>query len=174
MERGKRRRVSWRWALRAGAALFGLATLTAAAWVASNWNDAQAAPRPAALALPALRVADERNAFFALTALFAQDDRRPHDVGRERWARSLESAARIAAARGDPALMAAAVPRSNESILPRPSGPPYVCESGSGYCTDEWLAQPAALAAQLDARRARGGGLRVGPTRRSPTRTDRG
>lgn len=134
-------------------ALLGLTALIAAAWVVSNWSDAPPAARPAALSLPTSQVADERNAFFSMTGVFALSERQPHDAGRAQWARSLEHATRLAAARGDPAQLAAAMPPSTEATLQRPSGAPYLCETGNGHCSDEWLAQPEALAVQLGTHR---------------------
>ena len=53
------------------AALLAAPALVLLAWLASNWRDAPALPRPAALASPAPRVADPRNAYQALADLRA-------------------------------------------------------------------------------------------------------
>jgi hypothetical protein len=49
--------------------VLGALLLVALAWVASNWHDAPAQPRPAALALPKPQLPDEVNSFDALTRL---------------------------------------------------------------------------------------------------------
>lgn len=47
------------------AALLSLVGVIIVAWVASNWRDIDPVPRPAELALPAPRLADDGNAYFA-------------------------------------------------------------------------------------------------------------
>lgn len=49
--------------------VLGALLLVFAAWVASNWHDAEPQPRPAALALPVPQLPDEVNSFDALTKL---------------------------------------------------------------------------------------------------------
>ena len=59
--------------------------LLIAAWLASNWNDAPAQPRPAALQLPSPTLPDDRNAYFALAGLRAEADRDPSTAGQALW-----------------------------------------------------------------------------------------
>ena len=65
--------------------LAGALFLLVAAWVLSNLNDIDPVPRPAVLALPAPRLAEANNAFFALVGLRAQADRDAAVVGRALW-----------------------------------------------------------------------------------------
>ena len=127
--------------------------LVALAWLASNWRDVPARPQPAALVLPPPRFDDASNRFWALAgvrsapgtdgaqatraewlrmqawALLTYEDRQR---GLEQWVAESE---RLAAPRGQAG----------------PSGPPWACAGEQAACTDQWIAQAAALAGQRQA-----------------------
>lgn len=121
------------------------------AWLLSNRGDIETRPRPPALLLPAPTLPDDRNTFFALVGLSAEARRDPHAVGLVIWRVNMARAAvpqrdrfnttqledlnrQDAAATGAP--------------LPTVSGAPLFCKNATPGCVADWLAEPAALAAQ--------------------------
>jgi len=126
-----------------------LAVVTA--WLLSNGSDIEPRARPAVLQLPAPTLPDERNAFFALTGLSAEAGRDPAEVGRALWQVNLSRAAlsppwRFGTQAWDE------LNRQEEAAtgvrLPTVSGAPLYCKDAATGCVAEWLAEPAALAAQ--------------------------
>ena len=118
------------------------------AWALSNLNDATPMPVPAELVLPASRVPDERNAAYAVMALFAPEGSDPDALGREHWKKSLAWAA---------------APRVGGQAAPYPTGfegssdrfktlnsQPWRCAAESEACVDQWLEHKVALAAQRE------------------------
>ena len=118
------------------------------AWALTNLNDATPMPVPAELVLPASRVPDERNAAYAVMALFAPEGSDPDALGREHWKKSLAWAA---------------APRVGGQAAPYPTGfegssdrfktlnsQPWRCAAESEACVDQWLEHKVALAAQRE------------------------
>lgn len=137
----------------AGLALFWLAAallLIVVAWVLSNLRDIDPVPRPAVLALPKPQLPDEGNAFFALVGLRAAADKEPAAAGRAAWLAHLKFTMPPTQAHAD------AVARSFQlaeqqalgPLLLAPSGPPWVCSSSYGDCTNAWIDGAEALDAQ--------------------------
>ncbi len=143
-------RIAWR--AMAGL-LIGLVLLVLA-WLLFNLHDAEPQPRPAELALPPPRLADDRNAFFALAGLRAAADQEPAAAGRAEWLSRLEWAAQdraLNAAQRQQRTLELVRERASKptaALLPSLSGPPYVCNGASEDCTAQWMAQAPALAAQ--------------------------
>jgi hypothetical protein len=150
MERGERRKLPWRWALRTGAALLALVALLAAAWVVSNWNDADPLPRPPDLLLAAAQLDEANNAFFALVGVHAQQGRNIAAAGQTVWRSSIDFASLPQAQKSPEA--AGAWQRNDSDALgemvPRFSGPPAVCQANDDDCTAAWIGAADALAAQ--------------------------
>lgn len=128
-----------------------LLLVVATVWLLSNRSDIEPRPRPAVLQLPAPTLPDERNVFFALTGLSAEAGRDPADVGRALWNVNMARAALPQQER--------LTTKANEELnrqhaaatgkyLPAVSGEPLHCSGGAAGCLAEWLAAPAALAAQ--------------------------
>lgn len=124
------------------------------AWALSNLNDATPLPVPAELALPAPKVADERNAIYTLMGLFAAEDREPAQAGRERWKTELAWAATpvVNGKRAD----YPADPEGSRPELKRISGAPWECQAEGEACIAQWIAQKEALAAQREQARVWG------------------
>ncbi len=142
----------WLWRLLLTAVL--LALLVAAAWVLSNLQDADPAPRPAALLLPAPKLSPERNAAYALMGLNAAADRDAAQLGREtqavqtrlgqQWSDALSPADRSA-------LMTAAnaeIDALRGTSLPQPRDEPWRCDELENDCVSQVLAQADALVQQ--------------------------
>ena len=132
----------------------------ATAWVGSNMTDIDARPRPAVLQLPAPTLSDERNAFFALSALSAEPGRDPAAVGQALWQTNLARAALPPQQRlnsAGHATLNQRVAAAAGPLLAAPSGPPLVCADPAGHCVAEWLADPVALAAQRQRMAMQGG-----------------
>lgn len=123
----------------------------ATAWMLSNRTDIAPRARPAVLQLPAPTLPDERNAFFALVGLTAEAGRDPASVDRALWQLNMARAAMPLTERFS-ATGLAELNRQDEAAtgkrLPQVSGAPMYCKEGTVGCVAEWLADPAALAAQ--------------------------
>ena len=123
------------------------------AWVLSNLRDIDPVPRPNVLALPAPKLPDERNAFFALAGLRAAADKEPESAGKAAWLARLHFATHTT-----PAAMDAAAPtlvlaerQALGTLLPGPHGPPWVCSGNGGDCTQLWIDKADALDTQSKA-----------------------
>jgi hypothetical protein len=134
------------------ALLFALAVLLLlAAWLASNWSDAAPQPRSAALAVPAPKIDDQSNAFFALVGLFSQEDRKDvHTIGKVAWTIRAAFAARPLAERTNPAYQEMLVQERAAlgEVLQGLKGPPALCDPNHSDCTTAWLAALDALSEQ--------------------------
>ena len=121
------------------------------AWLLSNRSDIEPRPRPAVLQLPAPTLADERNAFFALTGLSAEAGRDPAAVGRALWQVNLARAALLPQKRLETTKIAELNRQEAAATgvrLPTVSGAPLYCKDATAGCVAEWLAEPVALAEQ--------------------------
>ena len=87
--------LKWHWLGRALLVLCAALLALALAWLASNWHDAPALPRPAELARPQPRLAAERNLAYALWGLNAAPERDPAVVGRALWLANEAAAAQL-------------------------------------------------------------------------------
>lgn len=128
----------------------GTLLLLVGAWVLSNRHDMAPVPRPSALVPSAPRVVDEVSAFFSLVGLHAAADRDPATAGRASWLAELGHAARWR----HPIEPTAASQRDREDQaamgvrLPRPAGPPLICDAQGGHCAPAWIDQAEQLAVQ--------------------------
>ncbi len=122
-----------------------------AAWMLSNLGDIAPQPRPAVLQLSAPTLPDQRNAFFALVGLSAEAGRDADVVGHALWQ---VNKARAAIPLQDrlKTIGFEELNRQEEAAtgkrLPDVSGAPLLCKDAAPACVAEWLAEPAALAAQ--------------------------
>ena len=135
------------WAM---AAVLGLPALVLLAWLATNWGDAPALPRPAVLQLPAAALSEARNAHDALAGVLALPGADPAQVARDERARTAVWLAKPLAER---MAMAAKPPKTPQAPTrqPLPRGAPWACPDGQPLCAGTWLDQPAALERQRDA-----------------------
>ena len=143
--------------------LLALALAVAAAWVASNWNDAEPAPLPERLRLAAAQLPPDDNAFFALQGLLAAPGEDPVAAGRASWqaqlAQQARSRAELAAEverlkaqnsaphRAQPTAAATATPPATP-LLTVPSREPWACGSFGADCPTRQLADAQRLAEQ--------------------------
>lgn len=129
--------------------LLAALVLLFAAWLPFNLGDADPKPRPAELQPPAPRVADERNAAYAVVGLLAEPGRDPAVTGRAVWAAqkswsALAPEQRASAAEGRNSAVSAALGKA----LSAPQGAPLNCAGQRGTCDVDWLAAADALAGQ--------------------------
>ncbi len=144
---------------RALAGLLGLGVAVAAAWVASNWGDAEPAPLPEPLRLAATQLPPGDNAFFALQGLFAAPGEDPVAAGRASWqdqlAQQARSRAELAAeverlkAQHRMAQTATATTSTPATpVLAVPSREPWACSNFGADCPTRQLADAERLAEQ--------------------------
>ncbi|KPF60824.1 hypothetical protein D621_01690 [beta proteobacterium AAP51] len=143
--------------------LLALALAVAAAWVDSNWNDAEPAPLPERLRLAAAQLPPDENAFFALQGLLAAPGEDPVAAGRASWQAQLAQQARSHAERQADAerLKTQAPPQQTttapaSSPLTVPSREPWACGSFGADCPTRQLADAERLAEQQAAAAAWG------------------
>ena len=107
------------------------------AWLAFNnrWVDAAPQPVPERLRVAAATVPADRNIFFALIGI---DEDEPMAAGQARWVAQQHEG------------------KDGRTHKPWDSRAPWGCGSKPDTCLEQWMAQPEALAAQLQADQARG------------------
>lgn len=157
-------RPAGRWRSLARGLLWLLALLLAlvAAWVLSNWRDAEPQPRPAELAPPQARLPAERNLAYTLMGLTAAADRDPAQVGRGLWAADAHWAQQLQTTAGTAGRDAALAARAESfrallgTPLAQPSGPPWNCDELEADCVAQYLDKADALAQQRQAMAALG------------------
>ena len=137
-----------RWAAWTIGAPFALLLLLYLAWALSNLNDATPMPVPTALALPASKVPDERNAAYAVMGLFAAPDSEPDAVGRASWQAELAWAA-LPLVQGQLAPYPQTLANTS-TVFKHISGSPWVCQHEGESCIAQWLTQKDALAIQRE------------------------
>lgn len=126
-----------RWTLKSLGLMVLVPALLVLAWVAFNnrWVDAAAQPVPERLQVAAATVPADRNIFFALIGI---DEDEPMAAGQAYWAAQQHEG------------------KDGRTHKPWDSRAPWGCGSKPDTCLEQWMAQPEALGAQLQADTARG------------------
>jgi hypothetical protein len=124
-----------------------LPVLAAVAWFFSNLRDVPAQPRPSELLLTPSTLPASRNNFFAMAGVLMPPGADAAAAAQQEWTQGQELAKLPLAQRT--AQMTAR--HAAASDTPRPSQPttaPWSCADDARDCTDTWVSQASALAAQ--------------------------
>ena len=131
------------------AATLVLPLLVALAWVLSNLQDVAAVPTPPELVVPAPKIDEGQNAFFALAGIKAPLGADPVLAPKAQWQEQRDFLSLPPTQRAAASAQRMALDPSNQPVWQGgPSGPPWVCSEGEVSCVGAWLAEPSKLAAQ--------------------------